>query len=95
MAQKSIINKYGENNYLRTTWKFYCGIEANSVDKAVLFEDLMNVVDSNHVYKAYCAYESQKPALCIKLVQMELGHLKFYCHEADLTAVSYVVDKAS
>ena len=98
MEQKSFINKYGEKDYLQTTWKFYCGIEANSVDKAVLFEDLMNVVGSNHVYKACCAYESQKPALCIKLIQMELGHLKFRCNESDesdLTAVSYVVDKAS
>ena len=94
MEQKSIINNYGEKDYMQTTWKFYCGIEANSVDKAVLFEDLMNVVVPNHVYKTYCAYESQTPTLCIKLVQMELGHLKFYFHEADLTAISYVVDKA-
>ena len=84
--QMEVIQQHGTCDRMPNMWKFYCGINSDHNSKAVVFEALMKTVKMNHMYKVECAYESQRPELCTKMVEVESGSLIF--HSLSLTPVN-------
>ncbi len=90
--QKQIIEKYGGKEHMLATWRFYCGIS-----KSILhFESLMELIESDHLYKIQCVYESQEVEFCNKIVDLLSGTFRFKSHvitPGDFVAMKYFVRK--
>jgi len=96
--QLDTIQQHGTCDRMHNMWKFYCGINSDHDSKAVLFEALMKTVKRNHMYKVECAYESQRPELCTKVVEVESGSLNFHSLSlmpVNFTALGYVLLQSS
>jgi len=97
--QREAIEKFGSNEEMRTTWKFYCGISTNTSKGSLAhFEQLMKAMDTSHLFKIQCAYESQEKQFCNKVVELMQGTFSFNSHvitPGDFTAVRYFLESTT
>ena len=96
--QSDVIKTYAACDHMQNTWKFYSGVSANHEGRLALFEQLLKALKTNHLHKVECAFESQQPEFCTKLVEVESGDLSFHSlvlKPADFTTISFVLTKTS
>ena len=97
--QSEAIDLFGGKEEMRATWKFYCGVFTKTSKRSVArFEQLMNAMETSHLFKIQCAYESQEKQFCNKVVELLSGEFRFNSHvimPGDFTAVRYFLENTT
>ena len=96
--QQEVVRQYGACEHMLSMWRYFCGINSDHEGKSGLFEELMKRVQSNHLYKMECAFESQHAEFCTKVIHSESGVIDFNSLSltpTNLTAIGYVLRNSS
>ena len=90
--QAKLIEEYGDEQHMRETWKFFCGIVGVQNDTVTL-KTLLNHFSSDVLFKVQCVYESRQPQLFESETGKPLVFNNHFLTPYDFASVGYIISQ--